>query len=180
MVLREEAWQHSLSTGFAANRLAKELALPYPEEAFIYGLLHDLGKLALIYVLPEQYVKAYAARTWHRSLGEAEAEEFGVSHPLVGAVVAHKWRFPVDICETIRLHHEALTLPPGHAFADKAALVHLADLIAHYLGHGHRHGEDWLLTKILSAALHFARGREEVDLLISFIDREFSTWSAPE
>ena len=61
-VLREEAWQNSVCTALAAARIARELAFPYAEEAYLHGLLHDLGKLALIHVLPAQYVEAYANR----------------------------------------------------------------------------------------------------------------------
>jgi len=96
-------------------------------------LLHDLGKLALIQVLPNDYVRAYRERDRYGSICEAEVAYLGVSHPLFGAVVAHAWRLPVDTCEVIRLHHRVFRRPFTRSCEEKATLVRTADLIAHYL-----------------------------------------------
>lgn len=85
--LREEVWQNSVCTALAARQISSELTLPQAEESYVHGLLHDLGKLALIHVLPARYVEAYGSRNRYDSLVEAETALLGVSHPLVGAEV---------------------------------------------------------------------------------------------
>lgn len=174
-ILREKVWQNSVCTAVAARQISKELALPYTEESYVHGLLHDLGKLALLHAIPARYVEAYGSRSRYPSLVEAETALLGVSHPLVGAVVAHNWHLPVETCEIIRLHHEPLTLPLRHSVAGKVALVQLADLVAHYLGYGHLHGEAGLLEKILTSAMHLALGREGIDRLLGRVGEDFSS-----
>jgi len=173
-VLREEAWQNSVCTALAASRIAKELAFPYAEEAYLHGLLHDLGKLALIHMLPAQYVEAYASRGLYPGLIEAEADILGVAHPLLGAVVAHKWRFPIDTCEVIRLHHEPVALPRRDSTAEKAALVQMADLTAHYFGFGHRRNQPGLLEEIHACAVHLALGRGGLDRLFCHLTEDYA------
>jgi HD-like signal output (HDOD) protein len=173
-ILRETVWQNSLCTAVAARQIAAELGLPDAEESYVHGLLHDLGKLALLHVLPARYVEACGSRVRYPSLVEAETALLGISHPLVGAAVAHNWSLPVETCEIIRLHHEPPSPPPRHPSAEKAALVQLADLIAHHLGYGHRHGEPGLLEEILALALHRAPGRGGIEGLLGRIGENLS------
>jgi len=171
--IRESVWRNAICTAVAAERLAREKCLSFTEDAFVYGLLHDLGKLALIQVLPKEYVRVVAERDRYGSLAEAEVELLGVSHSLFGAVVGHAWRLPVETCEVIRLHHRVFKRPFARSYEEKAALVRTADLIAHYLDpkQSSRPGE--LLEEIYIGGADFALETTEMEELLAIIAEEY-------
>ncbi|MGS5085676.1 HDOD domain-containing protein [Hydrogenophaga sp. A37] len=125
-------WRHTLCTALTARELAKLTSLD-AGEAFLLGLLHDVGQLVLAMTSPE--LQAHALRLC-RSQGvpmhEAERRVFGVAHPEVGAAVARQWNFPAHISEAIAGHHAPAPITAGQrlAFSD---LGHLANHMAHGL-----------------------------------------------
>jgi putative nucleotidyltransferase with HDIG domain len=172
--LREAVWRHSIYSALAAEQIAGEKALSYADEAFVYGLLHDLGKLALIHVFPGEYLQAHESRGCYGSICDAEAALLGASHPSVGAMVAHKWSFPVDTCEVIRLHHEPLTRPFRNETSEKAALVRAADLIAHHLEGNERENGPGRSDEVRSAAEQCELDDADLDCLLRIVASEFA------
>jgi putative nucleotidyltransferase with HDIG domain len=104
----EPLWNHSLTTALLAKRIAQgeEVDLATVDEAFISGLLHDLGKLMLVANMPDEYEAVLdRARLSDCSLHEAEQEMFGATHADVGAYLLGLWGLPVPIVEAVALHH---------------------------------------------------------------------------
>jgi putative nucleotidyltransferase with HDIG domain len=96
----------------AARLLAERTRYENPEEAFLAGLMHDLGKPVMLANIDEPYTLILndvyrGVATFH----EAEMQEFGFSHQHVGALVAEKWKFPPQLCEAIGHHHTPLSAP---------------------------------------------------------------------
>ncbi|MBN1673300.1 MAG: HDOD domain-containing protein [Kiritimatiellae bacterium] len=128
-------WVHSLAVGSLAEALARVLHYRNPEDAFLAGVLHDIGKLVLDDHLHEDY--AQAARlvgVKHTSMRDAEQEYFGIPHDAVGHHVALRWRLPEEITEAIAKHHS----PAEIAFGGDAgwtieAFVYAADQMAKVL-----------------------------------------------
>ena len=97
-----------------------------PEEAFLAGLLHDIGRTVMDQVLSTEYgevlalVETGGSASWLR----AEQRVCGFDHTHLGFVVVRAWEFPTAIAETIRLHHD-----PASASADQGlcATVSLAN-----------------------------------------------------
>jgi putative nucleotidyltransferase with HDIG domain len=123
-------WKHSLASGAAARILAeKQGLLPTTcEQAFVAGLLHDLGKAFLDSYFPREWrvaVSKCAAESLETI--EAEADVFGVTHTEVGALLADKWGFPDLIALAIAFHHSPR---PEGASPSTTELVHAADYIA--------------------------------------------------
>jgi len=117
-------WQHSVAVGITAKgicRLLKNHSLE--ESAFLTGLLHDIGKIALDLCFPDEYAPVVAAIQAGRVGYEAEAELLGLTHADVGAMVAVDWNFPDMLVEVIRDHHS----PQPGAFLTN--LIHLCDLL---------------------------------------------------
>jgi putative nucleotidyltransferase with HDIG domain len=93
------------------------------ESAFLTGLLHDIGKIALDRCFPEDYAPVVAAIQEGRVGYEVEKELLGLTHAEVGAMVAVNWSFADILVEVIRDHHH----PQPGAFL--ANLIHLCDLL---------------------------------------------------
>ncbi|NDG83813.1 MAG: HDOD domain-containing protein [Proteobacteria bacterium] len=101
-------WLHSFAVGQLAEITARSLQLKNPAEAFVGGLLHDVGKLILLEMAPEQLQKTVRlAREKKLSFSEAEKETGGPSHVLLGVELAHHWRLPDSIRFSIENHHAA-------------------------------------------------------------------------
>lgn len=101
-------WSHSLNTAVRAKKLAvlENLSDSQCDEAFLAGLLHDIGKVALAASSPNEYQKLW---TLHRqdslALREGELSTFGATHAQVGAYLLKLWGLPDSIVEAVEHHH---------------------------------------------------------------------------
>jgi putative nucleotidyltransferase with HDIG domain len=101
------AWQHSLATAFVGEALARAAQLP-AERVYTAGLLHDVGRLALLAAYPREYSRLLTgARDPQDSLVEVERAMFDLDHTEAGAHVARAAGFPDPLPETIAGHHAA-------------------------------------------------------------------------
>jgi putative nucleotidyltransferase with HDIG domain len=124
-------WLHALGTAATARSLAKHFGID-AEDAFIAGLLHDVGKLALVRADPESFdtVKAEvtaSSRLWN----EAETSILGTSHGIIGAELLTAWSFPASLIAAVGHHHAPSLAPTEHLTF--SALIHLADILARAL-----------------------------------------------
>ena len=103
-----ELWRHSLAVGWASRLLAERLGMPIdPEEAFLAGLMHDIGKLLLSESMPKSHARAVAAAAEHNgSLAEWEKKTLGVDHLVAGRRLAQHWRLGSSIENAAWLHHQ--------------------------------------------------------------------------
>jgi putative nucleotidyltransferase with HDIG domain len=116
---------HALATQNAADRLASEVGYEHRDRLSVVSLLHDIGKLVLMHAYPGYPSQVHqGARTPEERI-HAERRELGVDHALVGGVLARRWGIPASIASVIERHHS--TDATG-----EAALVRLADMLAHY------------------------------------------------
>lgn len=125
-------WQHTLRTAIAARELAQVAKLD-AGEAFLLGLLHDVGKVILAMTSPDLKSQALQlARSEGMAMHDAEQQLFGVTHAEVGAVVARQWNFPAAFAEAIADHHRPVAAPAGMRLTFPL-LIHLANQMAHGL-----------------------------------------------
>jgi putative nucleotidyltransferase with HDIG domain len=131
---RSSMWQgiperfrlHAVATQRAADRLGRELGYDARDRLMVTSLLHDIGKLVLVHAYPGYPRQIHAeARTPEERL-QTERRELGVDHALVGGVLARRWGLPKSIAAVIERHH-------AEAGDSEAALVRLADMLAHYV-----------------------------------------------
>lgn len=102
-------WQHALGVGLAARELAARLSTTVDaEEAFVAGLLHDIGKGLFDYQHPELFVQAASLASADTDLSTIDAERqiLGIDHVEVGEQVAEAWNLPESIANAIRFHHD--------------------------------------------------------------------------
>jgi len=93
-----ELWKHSLGCAVLAERIAAHLHFNEANVCFTGGLLHDIGKVALLQVAPEEFLGAVKmARSNSLSMEEAELACGLPSHVPVGSRLAERWRFPMAL-----------------------------------------------------------------------------------
>jgi putative nucleotidyltransferase with HDIG domain len=119
-------WQHSVAVGLTAKGvciLAKRHG--QAETAFLTGLLHDIGKIALDTCFPEDYTTVLQKVAEGATFVDAEGEALGMDHAEAGSLLAADWSFPPTIVEVIRDHHD----PKSEDFLPN--LIHMCDLLVH-------------------------------------------------
>ena len=101
-------WEHSLGAAVLARFVADECGFAGVEEAFVSGLLHDIGKAVMDHSLGEDYRQVVRAvyNGEHPTFLEAEREAFGFDHTDVGGLVASHWGLPASLQEAVRHHHD--------------------------------------------------------------------------
>lgn len=132
-----DLWEHSMGVATGAKAILRAEGLPAvaQEEAFVGGVLHDVGVLILASNFQEDYARCTAlVASEGVRLATAEQEVFGVTHAEVGAYLLGLWALPAAILRIVSLHHR-----PKHieeAGMSPVLAVHVADVLAGAAG-GH-------------------------------------------
>lgn len=116
-------WKHSLTTAVMAREIAKKMAYPHAEEAYLAGLLHDVGRLALLAAAPNEYGLNFLAQD-NENLCAVELRTFQISHADAGAWLIERWDMDSFMADSILYHHEATArLENAHPLI---RIIHLA------------------------------------------------------
>lgn len=129
---REGLWKNSQLCAVTARLIAKTIRYPNIEQAYIAGLLRDIGKVILDLYMREEYQWIVdTVQKSRQSFHQAEAELLGYHHGQVGQKIAERWMLPAELSEAIALHHnpEAAVLNPR-----LTAVVHSADALVMTMG----------------------------------------------
>lgn len=98
------------------------------EQAFVAGLLHDIGKNIFSYFLAEEYstvIELSEAKS--SSLVRAEKEVLSFTHAEIGRMLAEKWNLPITLVEPIAYHHDPMVPCESSALVQ---VVYIADAAA--------------------------------------------------
>jgi|GEM_PF-373690 len=125
-------WRHCIATAACSEMLAskaKQLKIR-PDEAFTCGLIHDIGKLVLDWILPLTYRNVLAhAEARSVSIDHVERQLIGIDHHAVGRKVAEHWGLPLLLQDVIWLHGSAPEAIPELPHRDLIILVSLANIL---------------------------------------------------
>ncbi len=128
-------WEHSIGVGVIARSLARYLRISNVEEHFIFGLLHDIGKLILDYYAKEYYKDVLELKKKEDiPITKAEEEVLGFNHSVVGALIFDRWNLPQDVVEVVGWHHSVLDY--NGRFLYSIAIVSVADALTRLIGVG--------------------------------------------
>lgn len=146
-------WHHSLAVACAARLMAEKRLhrlgstqaarhgwlIAGPEEAFVCGLLHDLGKMVFDSFFPKGYGRVIEAVEARRAdIADVEREVFGVDHAIAGHRLAMHWKLPKSVAECMWLHHQTpQSTPTRIEYPDHVMLVQAADRFARRMGIGY-------------------------------------------
>jgi len=125
-------WEHALGCALVCRRLARQIKLGDPGKAYLAGLLHDLGIIVNLWVLPQEFRKAYeTAKAEGIPLHEAEQRTLGFTHCDSGRLLAERWGLAPELTEVVTHHHSPAE---SSDHASLVALVHVADLLCRMSG----------------------------------------------
>lgn len=104
----EDLWVHSLAVSYAAEALAQKVHGVDRGFVSTLGLLHDIGKMAILAQLPAESAKLREELDKDPALAglALEAKLLGIDHAGLGANLAAKWKLPADLVQAIRSHHK--------------------------------------------------------------------------
>lgn len=123
-----ELWQHSIAVAIRARWLSQAFSYPAPEEAYVAGLLHDMGKLLLDQFVLTDYFRIHETMRRKQTMHwQVEMEMFGIDHAGVGGLMAAQWSFPTTLSEAIKCHHSPVLAETQQKLA---AIVNLANAFA--------------------------------------------------
>ena len=129
-----DLWDHSIASAAATKLLADKLGYGLTDEAFLAGLIHDIG-----YMVEMQYdrnkmidvldrCRPDADGTPSADMVEVENEIFGVNHQDFGFALCERWKFPKTLSSVTHHHHDPKGAPNEHRTL--CNLVYIADRIA--------------------------------------------------
>ncbi len=124
-------WQHSVETGVAARRIARIAGSVDPEEAFVAGLLHDIGKVVMLIKCTDAFHRIVRAQASGADGLAAERDELGFDHALLGGALAERWGLARELVQAVHRHHWPDDADEPDTLVD---IVALADHIAHVYG----------------------------------------------
>jgi len=119
-------WYHVLCVAITARELAKRMDYANVDEAYLAGLLHDVGQLALLSVAADQYLPLFKAATGELRMIEEEQKLFGLAHPEIGAWLAQRWNLHSFLADALLYHHEPLSrVRDAHVLVQIVTLANL-------------------------------------------------------
>jgi HD-like signal output (HDOD) protein len=125
-------WQHSVESGLAARRIAETIHHPDPEEAFIGGLVHDIGKLIILMLFPGQYKEILKLKKVNQIPNKAaENQVIGSDHEHIGKLLTDQWNMPDSTKACAEFHHR---YEEAKRYSDLAAIVAYADYLSRQYG----------------------------------------------
>lgn len=123
-------WQHSLFTACACRVFAEQQRQDSAGEMFVAGLIHDVGKLLFLQMMPIEYADVVTRYVGGDEGAELEIELLGIDHGQLGARLFENWQLPKILIELTAGHHTKSSP------SEQVTLLRRADKLAHeYLDH---------------------------------------------
>jgi putative nucleotidyltransferase with HDIG domain len=124
---RRQLWMHSASMGVCCQMIAERIFGDNGENAFLCGLLHDIGLIVLDQVDHDQLIQVCQAyEPGEKSITDFENDIVGVDHSTIGQTLAKDWKLPEEVQDGIRKHHKVLAnIEP----ASIAGIVQISEMI---------------------------------------------------
>lgn len=159
----KQFWRHSLLCATLAKLIAKKTSYGSPDEAFLSGLLHDIGKLVLWVNFSKEYTDILQSSNNRSDLLLAGEIRLGATHCEVGAWMIDRWNLQSFMADAVLYHHE-----PVHRILDALSLVKIV-FVANALCTDTLKEND---AKFKTAQEVSGFGRSDVEELISRAEQE--------
>lgn len=131
-----DLWQHCIAVGAATKMLSEKTKLGLPDEAFLAGLIHDIGLMVEMQARRPQLLEVVdRAHRETTPFCTIEQEVLGVDHQDFGRGLCQLWKFPNNLANVTGFHHRPLELDPQAR--PLTGLVHLGDYLAAHCAIGY-------------------------------------------
>jgi len=124
---REKLWKHSFATARIAYHIAQRRPWVSEHEAYLLGLLHDLGWVIMAVHFKEEYQSIQRLARDRKIPPRYVESQFGIYHTLIGKWIAIRWSFPEHFQAVMEFHHEPEKSP---SFKPEVRIVALANILA--------------------------------------------------
>lgn len=170
MAIRNGLWLHSATVGIFGQMISERIFEKKGEDAFLCGILHDIGMIIEDQVVKDLFEKtceAYDPES--KSITEYEREIIGTDHCEIGSLLAKTWKLPVEIQEGIQNHHSVLDhVSPSSV----TGIIQTADYLANQMKHPALPGMNGVLSPTLAS--HIQENLEEYRTLTKDFPDEIS------
>ena len=118
-------WKSSLTAAVIARELARKMEYAQLEEAYLAGLLHNVGRLALLATAPKEYAFNFSARD-DEDLCAVEQRTLQITHSEAGAWLVERWHLDSFLADSVLYHHEPSSrLAQAHPLIRIVRVAHL-------------------------------------------------------
>jgi two-component system, cell cycle response regulator len=107
-------WRRAVFSAAGARAIARETRKGDPEEAFVAALVADIGMLAALAALKDEYLAGIGGAEDHDDTIKLERERLGFDHAEIGGTLAERWRLPPQLAACVAYHHNEAACPPEH------------------------------------------------------------------
>jgi HD-like signal output (HDOD) protein len=132
-------WQHSIACAVCAKSIAAKILPNSAEDAFIAGLLHDLGKVIADQLICRKGQYREVMEAMERAgadILEIEQEIVGIDHASIGKYLMERWNLPSHLSKAVGYHHSLVDITDDGTTKSLCAIVHVADMVTNHLGIG--------------------------------------------
>jgi putative nucleotidyltransferase with HDIG domain len=161
-------WEHAFGAALAARIIASDIREVNPEEAFLAGLLHDIGKL-IMHNHDRDKFRMVIEQNYNEGVCFEDAEKvvYPYTHAELGGYVLQKWNFPDVLVKAVSQHHTfSCSDPEDHYQQCMTAVTSLANLFCIKLGIGEREPQDELDLTDAQAVRQLKLDSERLELLL--------------
>jgi HD-like signal output (HDOD) protein len=174
-----DLWRHSIAVGICAKMLANAARCEQPDEAFVAGLVHDMGLIVEHELFPGQLERVVQSCSEpSRNFCDAERALLKADHQAFGGALAGKWKFPPGLRNAISYHHDPASLKPE--YQKIAAVVYLADTVCcrarygFWLSAQNQVPADWMLELVGADAQTLERIEGELPERVDEAEQAFA------
>jgi len=169
-------WKHSLAVAVASKSISVKSRTNSPDNCFVGGLLHDVGKVILAQYFQESFAAIWGVcRQEGCAFHAAEPKVIPTSHAAIGAHLVTRWQLPHGLADAIRLHH---AYDPQNENAGFALIIYVANVIVNSYNENrdcvidlaalHPDGRKFIMSAVQNVGDFYASIAEEIESAYAF------------
>lgn len=175
-LLERRLWENSIASAVGCRLIAHASGVYDAEEAYLAGLLHQVGKTLMINRDKALYQEVQRiVDAGEGELIDVERGLYAYSHDLVGAALLDKWNFPEELIAATHHHHDFESLADEDSeLYSLCSIINLADGFCRYFGIGYPHPDKEIDLSLLPGALALELNPVKIDGLLPQFEEAFS------
>ncbi len=138
----KDLWIHSIATAACAKLICDELKLGLADEAFLAGLIHDIGIMVEVQAMRHELLQVFEEMKFENNgtpscdMRDVERRVLGADHEAFGAGLCEAWKFPKSFTYVTANHHDPTKLPAANRML--TSIIYVADRVSALAGFGFR------------------------------------------